>query len=168
MNVSTTQSDAANLASLDRILAGRPHATAGDLIPILQEIQAACGYLPRPVLLEMSRRTGIAASRIYGVATFYEQFHLEPHGRHTVRCCRGTACHVREGARVIKAVKQHLGVEEGQTTSDMQFTLETVACLGVCALSPVMVIDNTYYGKMTPHRARTILQSMESPQGAAP
>lgn len=142
---------------LDRILAARPRVTATDLSPLLQEIQAGYGYLPPGVLLEMSRRTGIPASQIYGVATFYEQFHLEPHGRHTVRCCRGTACHVKGGHGMIQAVSRELGIAEGETTADMRFTFETVACLGTCFLAPVVMVDKDYYGNMTPTRVRGIL-----------
>jgi NADH:ubiquinone oxidoreductase subunit E len=97
---------------------------------------------------------------MYGVITFYAQFYLEPHGKHTVRCCRGTACHVRGGKKVINEVKSTLAIEDGETSDDMLFSLETVACLGACALSPVMVVDNTYYGKMTPRRAAQILQHL--------
>jgi NADH-quinone oxidoreductase subunit E len=153
-----------DMGSLDEILASRAPVEANDLCPLLQEIQTAYGYLPPAVLLEMSRRTGIPASQVYGVATFYEQFHLEPHGRYTVRCCRGTACHVKGGHGMIQAVTRELGVGEGETTEDMLFTFETVACLGACALAPVMVIDGVYYGKMTPHRAKTVLSSLRSLQ----
>ncbi len=131
-----------------------------DLIPILQEVQKVYGYLPIPVLSWVSERTGISTSRMYGVITFYAQFYLEPHGKHTVRCCRGTACYVRGGRRVINAVKSTLGIDDGETTGDMLFSLETVACLGACALSPVMVVDGTYYGKMTPRRAEQILKQL--------
>ncbi|UCD49258.1 MAG: NAD(P)H-dependent oxidoreductase subunit E, partial [Phycisphaerales bacterium] len=120
--------------------------------------QSAYGYLPPEVLMELSQRTGIPASRIYGVATFYEQFHLEPHGRHTVRCCRGTACHVRGGHGMIQAVSRMLGVSDGQTTEDMRFTFETVACLGTCFLAPVIMVDNDYYGNMTSTKVRDILE----------
>ncbi len=135
--------------------------TGDDLIPILQGIQEAYGYLPQPVLAWVSERSGIPTSRMYGVITFFAQFYLEPHGRHTVRCCRGTACHVRGGKKVINEVKSNLGIDDGETTEDMLFSLETVACLGACALSPVMVVDNTYYGKMTPRRATQILQQLK-------
>jgi NADH-quinone oxidoreductase subunit E len=146
-----------DMGVLDRILASRVRVTATDLIPLLQEIQAGYGYLPPRVLLEMSRRTGIPASQIFGVATFYEQFHLEPHGRHTVRCCRGTACHVKGGHGMIQAASREVGIAEGQTTQDMRFTLETVACLGTCFLAPVVMVDKDYYGNMTSTRVRGIL-----------
>ena len=141
------------LQMLESIREGEP----GDLIPILQQVQKEYGYLPQDVLLEISEQTKIPASRIYGVATFYEQFYLEPRGRHIIRCCRGTACHVRGGRDVIRSITRSIGIEEGQTTDDMEFTFETVACLGACALSPVMVIDGIYYGKMTARKVKSIL-----------
>jgi len=147
------------LGPLDEILASMPEVGAESLVPILQQVQKAYGHLPRAILMEVSERTGIPASRIFGVATFYEQFHLEPHGRHTIRCCRGTACHVKGGARIIKTIKQSLGVEPGETTEDMEFTFETVACLGACALAPVMVVDGTYYGKMTYRKVNMVLDN---------
>lgn len=139
---------------------GEDRVSGDYLIPILQEIQEAYGYLPPPVLAWVSEQTKIPTSRMYGVITFYAQFYLEPHGKHTVRCCRGTACYVRGGKKVINEVKSTLGIDEGETTQDMLFSLETVACLGACALSPVMVVDNTYYGKITPRRATQILQQL--------
>lgn len=142
---------------LERLLAARGPVTTTDLCPLLQEVQAGYGYLPPAVLLELSQRTGIPASQIYGVATFYEQFHLEPHGRHTVRCCRGTACHVKGGHSMLQALRRELAIGDGQTTPDMRFTLETVACLGTCFLAPVMMVDNDYYGNMNPAKIRGIL-----------
>jgi len=147
---------------LGAILESIPDAGQTDLIPLLQAIQKGYGYLPKPILMEMSRRTGIEASRIYGVATFYEQFYLEPHGRHTVRCCRGTACHVKGGPKIIKTVRQALGIEPGETTEDMEFTFETVACLGACALAPVMIVDGTYHGKMTYRMVNLVLDSVRT------
>lgn len=129
----------------------------GHLIPLLQRIQETYGYLPRPVLLEVSRRTGLPASHLYGVATFYAQFHLQPHGRHTVRVCRGTACHVRGGHEILGVVRRRLGIEDGQTTADRRFTLETVACLGTCFLAPVVMVDHDYYGTVSPDQVDTIL-----------
>ena len=146
-----------SLEPLDEILASRLNIGPNDLIPVLQQIQQAYGYLPRDVVTEMSRRTGIALSRIFGVATFYEQFHLEPHGRHTIRCCRGTACHVKGGPEIRDAIQQETGIEPGQTTDDMRFTYETVACLGTCFLAPVMMINKDYYGHLTASKIKTIL-----------
>jgi len=131
-----------------------------DLIPLLQELQDAYGYLPQPVLMWLSPRTGIPTSRMYGVITFYSQFYLEPHGKHTITFCRGTSCHVRGGKKALDSAKALLGIEDGETTGDMLFSLDSVACLGACALSPVMVVDGKYYGKLTPRRAELILKKL--------
>ncbi len=147
-----------DLGPLDEILASMVDVGEDALIPILQQVQNAYGYLPKSILAAVSERTGIAASRIYGVATFYEQFHLEPHGRHTVRCCRGTACHVKGGPNITKAVKQAINIEPGETTEDMRFTFETVACLGTCFLAPVMMINNDYYGHLNARKIKSILE----------
>jgi NADH-quinone oxidoreductase subunit E len=130
----------------------------GALIPILQEAQEIYGYLPEDVLARVGKRFNISMSRIYGVVTFYAQFYLTPRGRHTVRVCRGTACHVRGGKNVLKTVQQFLGVGENETTPDSKFTFETVACLGACALSPVVLVDKNYYGKLTPAKVAQVLK----------
>jgi NADH-quinone oxidoreductase subunit E len=157
-NMNLIQEDSLSLEPLDKILESMPNADDCELIPILQKIQEAYGYLPPSVMMTVSSRTGIAASRIYGVATFYEQFHLEPHGRHTVKCSRGTACHVKGGRDIIRAIRRILGVEEGETTEDMRFTFETVACLGTCFLGPVMMVNNDYYGHLAPNKVRDIVE----------
>ena len=133
-----------------------------NLIAVLQQVQARFGYLPPEALKEISRRTKIPLSRIYGVVSFYAQFYTEPHGRHTIRVCRGTACHVKGGGRVLEAVEQEIGISEGESTPDLMFYLETVACLGTCFLAPVMMIDNQYFGKLTPERVKTILRSYQN------
>ena len=156
--MSTSNSASLDTKPLDGILASIPDASPNDLVPILQQVQKVYGYLPKPILMTVSDRTGISASRIYGVATFYEQFHLVPHGRHTVRCCRGTACHVKGGHNIIKAIKQNLGIEPNETTEDMRFTFETVACLGTCFLAPVMMVNNDYYGHLNPGKIKSILE----------
>jgi NADH:ubiquinone oxidoreductase subunit E len=131
--------------------------TSDSLIPILQQIQDAYGYLPADILLEVSKQTGLAASQIYGVATFYKQFHLVPHGRHTIKCCRGTACHVKGGREILNTIKRELKIEEGQTTEDFRFTFETVACLGTCFLAPVVMVNKDYYGHMTRDKVRSVI-----------
>ena len=146
------------MTALDGILASIPNPGSNDLIPILQQIQTEYGYLPKDVLIEMSKRTGIPASRIYGVTTFYEQFHLKPYGRHTIKCCRGTACHVKNGTKIIEELRSQLGTEPGETTDDMRFTFETVACLGTCFLAPVIMVDNDYYGHLQPKDIKDILE----------
>jgi NADH-quinone oxidoreductase subunit E len=153
-----TKEASLDMERLNQILESMPRISATDLVPILQKIQEAYGYLPAGVLMNASNRTGIPASRIYGVATFYEQFHLEPHGRHTIQCCRGTACHVKGGPNITRAVTQALGIEPGGTTEDMRFTFETVACLGTCFLAPVMMINNDYYGHLTTRKIKGILE----------
>ena len=156
----STASDALDMEPALRIIEEMSPVASGDIIPLLQQIQETYGYLQKDVVVETSKRTGIPASRIYGVATFYEQFYFEPHGKHTVRCCRGTACHVRGGRDMLDAAERTLGIQDGETTQDMLFSLETVACLGVCALAPVMVLGNTYYGKMTPRRTEQLLKDI--------
>ncbi len=136
-----------------------------NLIGVLQQVQDHFGYLPRPALEEISRCTKLRLSRIYGVVSFYAQFYTEPRGRHTIRVCRGTACHVRGSKKVLNAVKAELGIEEEDTTEDMKFTLQTVACLGTCALAPVMVVDSTYHGKMDPQKAVSVLQTYRDDSG---
>jgi len=158
MSENVTSQAPLDTAALDDILASAPKAGPDELVPILQKIQNAYGYLPKPILAAVSDRAGIPASRIYGVATFYEQFHLEPHGRHTIKCCRGTACHVKGGPNIIRTIEQTLGIAPGQTTEDMRFTFETVACLGTCFLAPAMMVNNDYYGRLTPPAIRSIVE----------
>ena len=133
----------------------------GALIPLLQEAQAIYGYLPEEVLKAISKALKIPLSRIYGVVTFYSQFYLTRRGRHTVRVCRGTACHVRGGKNILKATQQFLGIGENETTADFKFTFETVACLGACALSPVLLVDKNYYGKLSPAKVEKVLKQYE-------
>jgi NADH-quinone oxidoreductase subunit E len=150
-----------DLSKLGQILARFKKPASSDVIPLLQAIQEAYGYLPTEALEALSGRTGIPLTQIYGVATFYAQFSFTPRGRHIVRVCRGTACHVRGAKRLTASVQKHLGVEEGKTTKDFRFTFETVACLGTCFLSPVMMVDNSFFGKLTPEKAVKILDSYE-------
>jgi len=157
----TTTEQAVDFGPAEAVLQEIGEVSPDDLIPLLQRIQDVYGYLPQEVLVEVSGRTDIPVSRMYGVATFYEQFHLEPRGKHTVRCCRGTACHVRDGHEVIAAFTEELGVEDGETTEDMLFTLETVACLGACALAPVLVIGDKYHGKMSPRKIKTLIKKIK-------
>ena len=157
---SKTQASLDTTAALE-ICESMGRITSDSLIPILQQIQDAYGYLPAEILSEVSKQTGLQASHMYGVATFYEQFHLEPRGRHTIKCCRGTACHVRGGRDIISALERELEVEEGQTTEDMRFTFETVACLGTCFLAPVIMINNDYYGNVKAGKIKAILDRYE-------
>ena len=128
------------------------------LITILQQAQDIYGYLPKAALREISRLTDIPLTRIFGVVTFYSQFTLIPRGKHTVKICSGTACHVKGADDVKQKMKDILNVGEGETTPDYQFTLETVACIGTCFLAPVMMIDERYFGKLTADKALDIIQ----------
>ena len=129
------------------------------LIPILQRLQEAYGYLPVPVLEWVSKKTSIPTSRMHGVITFYAQFYTKPHGKHTVRCCEGTACHVKGSPRIAEKITEELGIEPGGTTEDMLFTFETVACLGTCFLAPVIMVNNDYFGQLTPDKIPEILKN---------
>jgi len=136
---------------------------ASNLIAVLQQVQGRFGYLPAPALGQISRRMRIPLSRVWGVLSFYAQFYTEPHGRHTVRCCRGTACHVKGAGRVLDAVRRELGIDEGCSTPDLEFYLETVACLGTCFLAPAMMVDNQYFGRLSPPRIQSILRTFRTP-----
>ena len=129
-------------------------------IPVLQQVQETYGYIPVEAIPLIAKFLGLFPTEIQGVVSFYTQFSLTPKGRNIVRVCRGTACHVRGGRGVLRVVKRVLDIDEGQTTEDLKFTLETVACLGACALAPVMVINKTYYGQMNPKRIETLLHAL--------
>ena len=150
--------EAVDLGPLNDMLAALPEKTT-DVIPILQHAQQLYGYLPPEVLKCIAEHLNMALGKIYGVATFYAQFYLKPHGKHTIRCCRGTACHVRGAAMVAETIQDELKVGEGEMTPDGVFTFETVACLGTCFLSPVMMIDSEYFGLLTPEKTQKILKT---------
>lgn len=133
----------------------------GGIIPILQELQKEFGYLPMEALKVVSSELKIPKAELYGVATFYSQFHLKPKGRHVVRVCRGTACHVKGSLKILDKVKEELGIDENETTDDLRFTLEPVACLGACGLAPVMMVDDESYGRMTPDKVKAVLDRYE-------
>lgn len=128
------------------------------LMAILQDVQEAQGYLSEEALRRVAQRVGIELPQIYGVATYYRSLRLNPPGKHSIVACMGTACHVRSSARVLNALRQELGIEPGQTTPDRLFSLNSVNCLGACALGPVVVVDGRYYGRMTPLKARRLVQ----------
>jgi len=129
-----------------------------ELIPILQKVQEALGYLPELAMKKIAKFLKLPESTVFGVATFYAQFKLVPSGRNIIKVCRGTACHVRGGARILREVEKHLGIKPGESTPDLEYSLETVACIGACALAPTMVINNETYGQMTPKKAAEILE----------
>ena len=133
-----------------------------NLIAILQEIQEEYRYLPEEILTYVATALWVSPAYVYGVATFYAQFSLKPKGKHIIRVCDGTACHVKGSEKVLKAVREYLGLREGEnTTPDLLFTVETVACIGACALAPVMAVDNEVFGPMDEERARQIIEEIE-------
>ncbi len=131
------------------------------LVPVLQAAQEEFKYLPQDVMALIAEGLGVPASKVYGVATFYAHFTLEPKGKYVVRCCDGTACHVKGSMGVMAAVREHLGLKEGEkTTKDGMFSFETVSCLGACGLAPVMVIGDTVHGQSTPANAVEFVKSV--------
>jgi len=137
----------------------------GELIPLLQSAQDHFGYIPRRAIKYISSVTNIPESKIYGVITFYSQFRLAPMGKHIVRICVGTACHVSNAKMLVDAIQDELGIEVGGTTGDGVFTLFTVACIGCCSLAPVMMIDDDTFGKLTPAETRKILRRVRREEG---
>jgi NADH-quinone oxidoreductase subunit E len=129
------------------------------LVDILQDIQAETGYLPKEVLEETARGLDIPLSRVYSVATFFKAFSLRPRGRYLINVCMGTACHVRGAAKVVEQLEKVLGIKRGETTPDLKFTLETVNCLGACALGPMVVVGEDYHGEMTPEGVGPVLKN---------
>lgn len=137
-----------------------------NLIAILQDIQAACSYLSEESLTVVAEMLGVSVSSVYSVATFYENFSLEPKGRHIIKVCAGTACHVRKSGPIYDAIHEYLGLNDKRKTSaDGMFTLETVACLGACGLAPVMTIDGEVYPKMAPDAAIALLNEIRAKEG---
>jgi NADH-quinone oxidoreductase subunit E len=133
----------------------------GNLVPILQQIQGRLGYLPREAMLEVAEFLNIPEMDVYSVVTFYNQFRLNPPGKHSVRVCLGTACHMKGGYIILDAWKRRLGINRGETTPDREFDLDTVACVGCCAMAPVTVIDDEVEGKISPTRVDGILLSYQ-------
>jgi NADH-quinone oxidoreductase subunit E len=131
----------------------------GFLIPILQDIQHEQGYLPLPHLQELSRQLGVPLSRIYNVATFYKSFSLKPRGRHVISVCTGTVCHLKGAGKLVQTMRAQLKLDSGDTTPDLRFSLETVNCVGACALAPVLVVNGTYYAKAKPREVARILKA---------
>ena len=138
-----------SLGDIDHIISGHEALGESSLIAVLEEIQARYRYLPAEALILVSERLGVPLSQAYSVATFYHAFSLKPKGKHCVHVCMGTACHVRGSPQVLDRLETKLGVKAGGTTRDRNFTLETVNCLGACALGPIVVTDGEYSGQMT-------------------
>ena len=132
----------------------------GNIIPLLQGTQNIYGYIPRVVFEKLSKETGLEISDMYGVVTFYAQFRLNPVGKHIIKVCHGTACHVQNASKITEALQDALKVEDGGTTEDRMFTLESVACLGCCSLAPVMMTGDNTYGKLTGAKAVRIVKNI--------
>jgi len=145
-------SEKLDLSNLGDILEKHKDHT-GALIPVLQAAQKEFGYLSEEILERISEGMALPLSQVYGVVTFYSQFRLKPHGKHTIKVCMGTACHVSGAQDITEAIATKIGVETGGTTKDGKFTLESVACLGCCGLAPVMMIDDETYGRLTSQKA---------------
>jgi len=135
------------------------------LIQILHEVQREYSYLPEEALRNIASMMDISLVDVYGMATFFRSFSLEPKGKHLVTCCMGTACHVRNSTGVLEEAKRFLGINPGETTGDMLFSLETVNCLGACAMGPIVVVDDKYHGEMTPAKVKKILKNVEKEEG---
>ena len=138
---------------------GNHHNDKGMLISILQDIQAEYNYLPREALTEVSQGLEVPLSRVYSVATFFRSFSLTPRGRHIINVCLGTACHVRGGVRILEEIERALGIKPGETTENLRFTLETVNCVGACALGPIVIIDGGYSGQMKTDKVKPLLEN---------
>jgi NADH-quinone oxidoreductase E subunit len=144
---------------LDAVLAQYPNASRDALIPILQGVQQKQGYLSRESVVQIGEYLKLPASKIYGVATFYNQFRFQPQGRNHIQVCRGTACHVKGSAAILDAVKRELKVEPGQTTRDGQFSLEVVACIGACGLAPVICVNGEFHAGVSTKTVGKIIDS---------
>ena len=154
--VKTKRVTKAELKRIDHIIANYRGDRWG-LIPLLQEIQQVVGYIPPEAIPRIASGLGLFPSHVQGVISFYSQLYTAPRGKNIVRVCRGTACHVRGGKTILKLVKQHLNIDEDETTPDFQYSLETVACIGCCALAPNIVINNNIYGHINPKKVSLLL-----------
>jgi len=148
------------VTTVKTILEKYPNAKRESLIPILQDIQEACGFLSREVVNEVAKYIDLPPAKIYGVATFYNQFRFQPLGKYHVMICRGTACHVKGSKKALDMVVRALGIQPGHTTRDGLFSLGVVACMGACGLAPVMVVDEEVHGQMTPEKALEVIDGI--------
>ncbi|MDZ7370370.1 MAG: NADH-quinone oxidoreductase subunit NuoE [candidate division KSB1 bacterium] len=141
----------------ESILTKYPAGDPSALIAILQDIQQVHGYLPEKELQKVAKHSGLPMARIYGVATFYNQFRLQPLGKYVIRVCRGTACHVKGSFNILQTLENELGIKAGQTTRDLMFTIETVACIGACSIAPVIMVNDECYGKLDSKKVKKLL-----------
>ncbi len=150
---------------IDSIFAARPRAGRADLIPILQEVQEYEGCLSEASICRIARELDLPASKVYGVATFYNQFRFQPLGRHHIQICRGTACHVKGSAGLLQTLSSELKIEAGQTSRDGMFSLEVVACIGACGLAPVITVNGEFHADMQPERVRKLIKRLRREEG---
>lgn len=145
------------MRKINRII-GRHKKEKGALVPLLQDVMGEYGYLPEKTLKRIAQELDIPLSQAYGLATFYKSFSLTPRGKHLISVCLGTACHVRGAPRIVEKLERDLGIKAGETTKNLKFTLETVNCLGACALGPLITIDGKYYGRMNSTQMDKVLK----------
>ncbi len=149
-----------DFSAIDQII--KPYLGKKEMvIPVMQKVQEHFGYLPRPAMEYVARRMRIPMSRLYGVTTFYAQFKMKPRGRYIIRVCKGTACHIQGSPKISERIEDILGIPGGETTDDLRFTLEEVACIGACALAPVIMINDDPHGRLAPDKMKDILDSYE-------
>jgi NADH-quinone oxidoreductase subunit E len=144
------------------IAADYPDADPSFVIDMLQDIQDVHGYLPESAMKDVAGHAGIPVSRVYGVATFYNQFRFQPLGKCVIKVCRGTACHVKGSFDILKTLENELGIRSGETTKDRNFTIETVACIGACSIAPVIVVNEEFYGGLTTKSLQKIIRNLKS------
>jgi NADH:ubiquinone oxidoreductase subunit E len=159
--VESIESTEIDYMELDRIIEEDFKNDKENLIMMLQEIQRRYNYLPKPALTYLSTSIGVPLSQIYGVATFYSTFSLEPRGRNIISICLGTACHVRGGEKIREKLEETLNIEDGETTEDLRFTLESVRCIGCCSLGPVVKVNEDTHGRITYTEVDKILEKYE-------
>ena len=155
------------MKTIDEILQAHTDAGRDKLIPILQEVQGELGYLSREAVTRIGAHLDLPASKIYGVATFYNQFRFSPVGKYHIQVCRGTACHVKGSANVLQSLEQELKIAPGETTRDGLFSLEVVACIGACGLAPVIAVGDEYHAKVEPGQVPAILKLYREKEEAA-
>ena len=149
----------AQVDAIEQVLSSHPDAGREALIPMLQEMQDKLGYISRDSIVRLGKHLNLPTSKIYGVATFYNQFRFQPQGKFHIQVCRGTACHVKNSAAVLEAIQQELKIEAGQTSRDREFSLEVVSCIGACGLAPVISVNGEFFAGLTPKKVRKILES---------
>ena len=153
-------------SKVDKVLENYSFAKRDKLIPILQDVQAAEGFISKPAALKVAKHLNIPASKVYGVATFYNQFRFKPVGKHHVMICRGTACHVKGSAAVLKMCEEVLGIKAGDTSRDGLFSIEVVSCIGACGLAPIISINGEFHAKVTADKLRKLVEDLRKAENS--